>query len=173
VESNQGPGPAARELDADLTLSHAASALNSGAIHLLRSLAAVDRQAGLTRARLSALSVLVFGGSRTLGELAAADGVAGPTMTRMVNGLIGEGLAERRPHPTDGRAVTIAATPGGETLMRAAQRRRIEAIVRALAGLPAEQRRVLVSAVGLLDQVASAVRSESAAGARLVITRKL
>lgn len=164
VESKQGPGPAARVLDADPTLSQAASALNSGAIHLLRSLALVDRQAGLTRARLSALSVLVFGGSRTLGELAAAEGVAGPTMTRIVNGLISEDLAERRPHPSDGRAVIIAATPGGETLMRAAQQRRIQAIVRALAGLPADQRRVLVSAAGLLDQVAAAVRSETGVG---------
>jgi len=159
VESNQGPGHAARELDADPTLSQAASALNSGAIHLLRSLAVVDRQAGLTRARLSALSVLVFGGSRTLGDLAAAEGVAGPTMTRIVDGLIGEGLAQRRPHPSDGRAVTIAVTASGEDLMRAAQRRRIEAIVQALAGLPAEERRALVSAAGLLDQVAAAVRA--------------
>lgn len=164
VESKQGHGAAAKALDADLTLSQAASALNSGAVHLLRNLAVVDRQAGLTRARLSALSVLVFGGSRTLGELAAAEGVAGPTMTRIVNGLISEGLAERRPHPSDGRAVTIAATPGGETLMRTAQQRRIQTIVRALAGLPAEQRRLLVSAAGLLDQVATAVRSETGAG---------
>lgn len=172
VENKQGPGPAGWELEADLTLSQAAapelsqaaSALNSGAIHLLRSLAAVDRQAGLTRARLSALSVLVFGGTRTLGELAAAEGVAGPTMTRIVDGIIGEGLAERRPHPSDGRAVTIAATPGGETLMRAAQQRRIETIVRALAGLPAEERRLLVSAAGLVDQVAAAIRSETGVG---------
>ena len=161
MESNRGSSPAARELDADPTLSQAASALNSGAIHLLRSLALVDRQAGLTRARLSALSVLVFGGPRTLGDLAAAEGVAGPTMTRIVDGLIGEGLAERRPHPSDGRAVTIAATASGEALMRAAQRRRIETVVRALAGLPAEQRRALVSAAGLLDLVAAAVRGET------------
>jgi DNA-binding MarR family transcriptional regulator len=169
VESNPGPGHAASELDVDLTasqpasaLSQAASALNSGAIHFLRSLAAVDRQAGLSRARLSALSVLVFGGSRTLGDLAAAEGVAGPTMTRIVDGLLAEGLAERRPHPTDGRAVTIAATPSGDSLMRTAQRRRIETIVRALDGLPAEERHVLVSAAGLLDLVANAVRSETA-----------
>jgi DNA-binding MarR family transcriptional regulator len=110
---------------------------------------------------LSALSVLVFGGSRTLGDLAAAEGVAGPTMTRIVDGLIGEGLAERQPHPSDGRAVTIAATVSGEALMRAAQRRRIEAIVRALAGLQADQRRALVSAAGLLDLVAAAVRRET------------
>ncbi len=136
-----------------------ASALNSGAIHLLRSLAAVDRLAGLPRARLSALSMLVFGGSRTLGELAAAEGVAGPTMTRIVDGLIAEGLAERLPHLTDGRSVTIAATTSGETLMRAAQQRRIDAIVAALTGLPARQRRKVVAAAQLLDRLADAIRA--------------
>ncbi|HET9895185.1 MAG TPA: MarR family transcriptional regulator [Streptosporangiaceae bacterium] len=142
----------------DKDLAGAASALNSGAIHLLRSLAVVDRQAGLPRARLSALSVLVFGGSRTLGELAAAEGVTGPTMTRIVDGLIAEGLAERLPHPTDGRAVKIAATPIGEALMRSAQQRRIDVMVAALAGLPAGQRRKIVGAADLLDHLADAIR---------------
>lgn len=142
-------------------LERAASALNSGAIHLLRSLAAADRQAGLTPARLSALSVLVFGGSRTLGALAAAEGVAGPTMTRIVDGLIADGLAERRPHPSDGRAVTIVATTAGESLMRAAQRRRIDAIVGGLLELPVAERELVVSASSLLDQVAAAVRAGS------------
>ena len=149
---------------ADPDLARAASELNSGAVHLLRNLATVDRRAGLTRARLSALSVLVFGGSRTLGELASAEGVAGPTMTRIVDGLIAEGLAERRPHPTDRRAVTIAATLAGETVTRAAQQRRIQAITAALASLPAEQRHQLASAAGLLDRVAAAVRSQGRAG---------
>src|SRR5260370_35537615 len=76
----------------DPVLVRAASELNSGAIHLLRSLAAVDRQSGLTRARLSALSVLVFAGPRPLGDLASADGGAGPTRTRSVNGRIAQGL---------------------------------------------------------------------------------
>jgi DNA-binding MarR family transcriptional regulator len=144
------PGPA--------DLAPFASALNSGAIHLLRSLAAVDRRSGLPRARLSALSVLVFGGSRTLGELAAAEGVAGPTMTRIVDGLIAEHLAERLPHPTDGRAVLIAATAAGETLMRGAQRRRIDALAAAIAGLPPDQWLILAAAGPLLDELAAAVR---------------
>ncbi len=141
-----------------MDLAEVASALNSGAIHLLRSLAAVDRQSGLPRARLSALSVLVFGGSRTLGELAAAEGVAGPTMTRIVDGLIAEHLAERLPHPADGRAVLIAATPAGEALMRSARHRRIDALVTAVSGLPPDQRLVLASAGPLLDELAAAVR---------------
>ncbi len=144
-------------------LRTAASALNSGAIHLLRSLGAVDRQAGLTPARLSALSVLVFGGPCMLGALAAAEGVAGPTMTRIVDGLIAEGLAERRPHPVDGRAVSVAATASGEALMRAAERRRIDALAAAMASLPAAAQREIASSASLLDQLASGVRAQSAA----------
>jgi len=143
-------------------LQTAASALSSGAIHLLRSLGAVDRQAGLTPARLSALSVLVFGGPCTLGALAAAEGVAGPTMTRIVDGLIAEGLAERRPHPIDGRAVSVAATADGDALMRAAQRRRIDALAAAMASLPVAAQREIASSASLLDQLVSAVRAESA-----------
>jgi DNA-binding MarR family transcriptional regulator len=141
-------------------LEDAASALNSGAIHVLRSLRDVDRLAGLTPARLSALSVLVFGGPCSLGTLAGAEGVAGPTMTRIVDGLIDAGLAERQPHPTDGRAVLIAATPDGDALMRAAQRRRIEALAAALASLPVAAQRQITASIELLDQVAAAVRAQ-------------
>ncbi len=161
LASAQADPPTSDPAGAAPDLRAAASALNSGAIHLLRGLAAVDRQSGLPRARLSALSVLVFGGSRTLGDLASAEGVAGPTMTRIVDGLIAEGLAERQPHPTDGRAVTVVATHAGETLMRAAQQRRIDAIAAALATLPADQRRRLVAAAGLLDRAADAIRTQS------------
>lgn len=100
-------------------------------------MAAVDKQAGITAARLSALSVLVFAGPRSLGALAAAEGVAGPTMTRIVDGLVATGLAERQPDLRDGRAVVIAPTVAGEDLMRTAQRRRIEAIAAAVTALPA------------------------------------
>jgi DNA-binding MarR family transcriptional regulator len=147
------------------SLEAVASALNSGAIHLLRSLAAVDRQAGLTPARLSALSVIVFAGPRQLGELAAAEGVAGPTMTRIVDGLVGGGLAERRPDPGDARAAVIAATQAGEDLMRAAAGRRISAIASAIAELPAADRRRLTASAGLLDRLTEIVRQSTQAAA--------
>ncbi|HEY2079640.1 MAG TPA: MarR family transcriptional regulator [Streptosporangiaceae bacterium] len=146
------------------SLETVASALNSGAIHLLRSLAAVDRLAGLTPARLSALSVIVFGGPRPLGELAAAEGVAGPTMTRIVDGLVAGGLAERRPDPRDGRAALIAATAAGEDVMRAAAGRRISAIAGAIAELLAADRRRLAASAGLLDRLAKTIRETGQAG---------
>jgi DNA-binding MarR family transcriptional regulator len=157
--------PEAGRASSEADLDAVARALNSGAIHLLRSLAVVDRLAGLTPARLSALSVIVFGGPQSLGALAAADGVAGPTMTRIVDGLVAAGLAERRPDPRDGRAVAIAATVAGESLMHAAAGRRIDAIASAISGLPAADRRRIVAAAGLLDRLAAVVRKQEPGGA--------
>jgi DNA-binding MarR family transcriptional regulator len=139
-------------------LTPAATALNSGAIHLLRAMRLIDRESGLTAARLSALSVLLFGGPCTLGELARAEDVSGPTMTRIVDGLTADGLVQRQAHPEDGRAVRVVATAQGEALMRAAAGRRIAAIVAALGELSAADRRALVRAAPLLDRVATAVR---------------
>ena len=79
----------------------AADRLHSAAIHLLRYVRQEDAAAGITATRLSALSVLVFGGARTIGELASAEQVRPPTMTKIVTGLEEAGLARRRtPAPT-------------------------------------------------------------------------
>lgn len=135
-----------------------ASELNSAAIHLLRALRATDRAAGLTPARLSALSVLVFGGPSPLGRLARTEDVAGPTMTRIVDGLCDLGLAERRPHPDGGRLVLVAATAEGERVMRAAQQARIDTIVAALRALPAADRAAIAAASPALLRLADRVR---------------
>jgi DNA-binding MarR family transcriptional regulator len=130
-----------------------AADLNSAAIHLLRGLRATDRAAGLTPARLSALSVIVFGGPCPLGRLARAEDVAGPTMTRIVDGLAGLGLAERRPHPDGGRVVLVAATAEGERVMRTAAQARIDAIAAALRALPPADRAAIVAAAPALRRL--------------------
>jgi DNA-binding MarR family transcriptional regulator len=145
--------------DRDPLLEETAHHLNSGAIHLLRGMRAVDRQAGLTPARLSALSVLVFGGPRTLGQLARAEDVAGPTMTRIVDGLVDLGLARREPHPDSARMSLVSVTDEGRQLMVAAADRRIGAIVAGLGALGVEQRAALVAAGPALRALAEAVRS--------------
>src|SRR4029453_10654955 len=84
-----------------------ADRLHSAAIHLLRRAAEEDRAAGVSRARPSPPSVVVFPGPLTLGELATAEGVRSATMTGIVNGLEREGLVRRRPHGTDPRPARI------------------------------------------------------------------
>lgn len=131
-------------------LTGAASDLNSAAIHLLRGLRSVDRRSGLTAARLSALSVLVFGGSCTLGRLARAEDVTAPTMTRVVDGLVELGLATRTRHPESGRQVLVEATPAGQELMETARQARVDAIVSALRSLDPGQRDAVVAAAPAL-----------------------
>ena len=127
-----------------------ATALNSAAIHLLRRMRPIDRESGITDARLSALSVLVFGGPHTLGRLARIEGVASPTMSRIVDGLEALGLAERRAHPDNARMTTVHATDLGNRTMHDAARRRQEAIAAALDALPQRDRAAIVAAAKAL-----------------------
>src|SRR5438477_2678676 len=121
----------------------AADRFHSAAIHALRHVRREDPAAGLSAARLSALSVLVFGGPRTLGELAAAEQVRAPTMTRIVRSLEDEGLVARASDPDDGRVVRLRATTKGERVMWQGRERRVAQLADLLARLsPAEVVRV-------------------------------
>jgi DNA-binding MarR family transcriptional regulator len=133
-----------------------ADRLHSAAIHLLRRLRRVDEASGLSAPRLSALSVLVFGGPMTLGALAAAEQVRPPTMTRVVRDLERAGLVERREHERDGRSVVLSATERGVALMREGRSRRVEQLARALARLAPEDARLLSRAATLLEEIAVA-----------------
>lgn len=109
-----------------------AQRLHSVAIHVLRHARTSDRESGIGPARLSALSVLVYGGPCTLAELANAEQVSAPTMTRIVQALESNGLARRQTSAEDKRAVILRPTRKGEHLLeRARQRRllRIEALL--------------------------------------------
>jgi DNA-binding MarR family transcriptional regulator len=129
-----------------------ADQLHSTAIHLLRRLRVRDRETGVGPAQLSALSVLVFGGPRSLGELADAEQVRPPTMSRIVVGLQRSGLIRR--HATeDGRRVRLEASPKGVNLMWEARKRRVESLASAVDGLPESEREQLRKTLALLQQV--------------------
>ena len=129
-----------------------ADRLHSAAIHLLRRAAEEDKAAGLSRARLSALSVVVFRGPLTLGELAAAESVRSATMTGIVNGLEHDRLVRRRPHGTDRRAVSVEATAAGRRLLDRARTRRIEHVAAKLDDLSDDELEVLGHAAELVDE---------------------
>lgn len=131
-----------------------AGRLHSAAIHLLRLARTVDGEAGLSPSRLSALSVLVFGGPRTVGGLAAAEGVRSPTMTQLVNGLEADGLVRRRPAESgDGRRVVVEPTPAGRRLLRRAQARRLDVLAEVLAGAGEDDLDLLDRAGAVLDRL--------------------
>lgn len=130
-----------------------ASRLHSTAIALLRSVRSADQASGLSAARLSALSVIVFGGPLTLGELAAAEQVSSPTMSRLVDALVEEDLARRLPHPTDGRARLIEASERGREVLARGRARRVARLVgEILDGMDGRELATLEEAVRLLEQ---------------------
>ena len=130
----------------------AADKLHSAAIHLLRRAAREDSSSGVSPARLSALSVVVFAGPRTIGELAAAERVRSPTMTGIVNGLERDGLVRRDVDPKDGRVARVRATAKGKRLLERARRRRIAALADGFRDLPREDLDVLVRAAELAEE---------------------
>lgn len=129
-----------------------ASRVHSAALHLLRVARTVDGESGLTAARLSALSVLVFGGPRTIGGLAEAEGVRSPTMTSLVNQLEAEGLVRRTAAPEDQRRVVVRPTAAGTRRMRVAQARRVDLLVSVLDGVTREELETLDAAASIIDR---------------------
>ena len=130
-----------------------ADRLHSVAIHLLRRLRRADSASGLPAPRLSALSVLVFGGPLTVSELAAAEQVRPPTMTRIIAGLEAAELVEREGDPKDRRIVRVRATRRGIEVLEQGRRRRIGLLARELEALPAADRDLLGRSLDTLEQV--------------------
>jgi DNA-binding MarR family transcriptional regulator len=131
-----------------------ADELNSAMIHLLRRAAREDTAAGIGRAQLSALSVLVFGGATTLGRLAEAEHVRPPTMTRIVSALEEAGLVGKETSRDDRRSVRVSATPAGRRLMQAARQRRIRALALRLEGFSQRDLATLERAAALMEKAA-------------------
>jgi DNA-binding MarR family transcriptional regulator len=130
-----------------------ADAIHSAAIHLLRGVRKEDEQAGVGPARLSALSVLVFGGSMRLTDLARAEQVKPPTMTKIVAGLERSGFVRRRIDPNDARAISLEATSRGARLLQAGRERRVRRLAAALRQTTAEELNVIARAATILERV--------------------
>ena len=114
---------------------------------------------GLPPGQASALSVLVFGGARTLSELAALEQVRPPTMTRMVAALENSGLVRRTQDAGDRRKFSIAATPAGVRLMHKGRQRRVAALARMLDGLDRGQRVTITATLDILERLQDGPRA--------------
>jgi DNA-binding MarR family transcriptional regulator len=135
----------------------AADRIHSAAIHLLRRVNRVDEEAmGISPARASALSVLVFGGPRTLTELAEAERVTAPTMSKLVTAMEREGLVRRRPHATDGRSTLLRATAKGRRILERGRERRLAVLESLLASADAREVRVVREAAEIVERLLSA-----------------
>ena len=137
----------------DRQIQDMATGLHAASIRLLRLLRREDHEAGLSGPRLSALSVIVFAGPLSLAELAAAEQVKPPTMSRIVEALVRSGLAWREPDPVNRRMIRISATAEGAKLLEAGRERRVRALVQRLHRLADSEQRALARAVELLERV--------------------
>lgn len=133
-----------------------ADELHSATIHLLRRLRRVDAGSGISPARLSALSVLVYGGARTLGQLAVAEQVKAPTMSRLVAGMEADGLVLRKADALDGRVVHLRASAKGRRVLAGARGERLALLGELIATLTKEERALLGETAALLERVAGA-----------------
>ena len=133
-----------------------ADRLHSAIIHLLRRVRKQDSATGEGPARLSALSVLVFGGAKTLGELAAAEQVRPPTMSRIVSGLARSRLVEITADPKDARRKRIRATAKGNRLLQKGRQMRINYLAAQLEKLNPQERSKLNEAVCILEHLLAA-----------------
>jgi len=130
-----------------------ADRLHSAAIHLLRRVRKQDVASGEGPARLSALSLLVFGCSKTLGELAADEQVKPPTMSRFVAGLARSHLIEITPDPEDARRMRIRATGKGTRLLQTGRELRIAYLAAHLESLDSEDLARLGEAMEILRKL--------------------
>ncbi len=131
-----------------------AHALRPAVMRLSRRLRQMrDSAADVSAGQLSAMSVLLNAGDQLMGELAAAERVQPPSMTRIVNGLEQRGLVVRRPDPRDRRQCLVALTEAGRTMLLADRRRRDEWLAIRIAELDPDQRARLDDAIELLEQI--------------------
>jgi DNA-binding MarR family transcriptional regulator len=129
-----------------------ADRLHSTAIHLLRQVRVQDAASGLAPARLSALSVLVFGGAMSLNDLARAEQVRPPTMSRIVDALESANLIRRTVNQQDRRAVVLEATEKGTAILWQGRKRRIKFLAKHLSRLSEQERKQIEAAIKAIQK---------------------
>jgi DNA-binding MarR family transcriptional regulator len=142
------------------SITEVADRLHSAAIHMLRYLRRADAATGLTAARASVLSVVVFGGPVTIGDLATAEQVSPPTMTKLITSLEREGLVRRVADEKDRRVVRVHATPQAARILRRGRAARVRVLAATLRALePAD-----LSTLGRAADILRGLEEERRAG---------
>jgi DNA-binding MarR family transcriptional regulator len=136
-----------------ITAAQLAAALRDSITRLNRRLRQARPIGDLTITQLSALTSLELNGALTPRELADAERVQPPTLTKIVAKLEERGLVQRTPHPTDGRQVILAATESGRAVILEHRRARDEWLAKQLAALTPEERETLGKAAEILGRI--------------------
>ena len=134
-----------------------ASELRAAVMRLRRRLAAERDPANeLSLGQMTVLALLLRLGDQSVGELARAERVQPPSMTRTVNCLEQGGYVVRRAHESDGRQVVVSVTEAGRTAVLADRRRRDVWLAQRLRRLGPDERAALRAAAPVLAALAQA-----------------
>lgn len=112
--------------------------------------------AGLTPTQLAALATIEKTGPMRLGDLAAAEGIAPSTLTRLVTALEDSGYVRRCADPSDARASTLTITAHGQEAIERIRTENTLMLTASLELLTPEQRSALAAALPVLEQLAEA-----------------
>ena len=132
-----------------------ATSLHRAAIRLLRAVRVADDETGVSAPKLSALSVLTFGGTMSLSALARAEQVTSATMSKLVSDLEADGLVAKRVDREDKRGLRIEVTAKGRTLMEEGRKRRLALLQKRLAKLTRDDRILLDRAAEIMLKLSS------------------
>ena len=126
-------------------------------LRLARQLRQQDASTGMTISQLSALSIVAMKGAVTLGELAAAERVQPPTMTRVAAALEAEGLVERVSDPNDRRIIRLRPTEAGIATLQESRSRRTAYLSARLHELRPDERDALRRSLPILELLAGEI----------------
>jgi DNA-binding MarR family transcriptional regulator len=108
----------------------------------------------LTASLLSALWSIERLEPVTLGDLAVAERVQPPTLTRIASRLEEEGLVVRRTDANDRRVTIVQLSPDGRRLLERTRTRRTAYLTKRLRGLDREDVAILERAAPILERLA-------------------
>lgn len=100
---------------------------------------------GLKPVDFSVMSTIGHNPGVTSRQLCAALNLLPPNLVGLIQSLEARGLIERKPHPHDGRAVGLHATPKGQALMVQAEQTATELETEKTAKLTPAERKTLVA----------------------------
>ena len=110
-------------------------------------------ETGISASQLSALSTIDRSGPMTLGDLAAAEQVQPPSMTRIVSRLEEAGLVDRQACEHDRRVARVRVTTAGRQLLQRSRTRKDAYLARRLQTLEPADRALMGEAVAVLEQL--------------------
>ena len=117
-------------------------------------------QGELPQGQTSALATIVKCGPMTLGDVAARERIAPPSVTKAVEQLVARGLVSRTPDATDRRVVLVEATTDGQRFLEANRARRSEWLAHQLEQLDTAEVAQLGALLDVLEHLVEVATSE-------------